>query len=36
MHIKNLSASEALEKLKEGNQRYLSASANPGGKYEEI
>ena len=30
MHNKNLSATEALEKLKEGNQRYLSVSANPG------
>lgn len=30
MHNKNLSASEALKKLKEGNQRYLSAAANPG------
>lgn len=30
MHKENLSATEALEKLKEGNQRYLTASANPG------
>ncbi len=30
MHKENLSASEALEKLKAGNQRYLSATANPG------
>lgn len=30
MHKENLSAAEALEKLKEGNQRYLTAAANPG------
>lgn len=30
MHKENLSASEALEKLKAGNQRYLSATTNPG------
>lgn len=30
MQKTNLSASEALEKLKEGNQRYLSAETNPG------
>lgn len=30
MQKENLSASEALKKLKEGNQRYLSAAANPG------
>ncbi len=30
MHKENLSASEALKKLKEGNQRYLSATSNPG------
>lgn len=30
MHNQNLSAAEALEKLKEGNQRYLEATANPG------
>ena len=30
MSHQNLSAAEALEKLKEGNQRYLTAAANPG------
>lgn len=30
MQKENLSAAEALEKLKEGNQRYLSATTNPG------
>lgn len=30
MQKENLSASEALEKLKEGNQRYLAATTNPG------
>ena len=30
MHKENLSAAEALEKLKEGNQRYLTATTNPG------
>ena len=30
MSHQNLSAKEALEKLKEGNQRYLTAAANPG------
>ncbi len=30
MEHKNLSAAQALEKLKEGNQRYLSAATNPG------
>lgn len=30
MQNKNISASEALEKLKAANQRYLSAAANPG------
>ena len=30
MHNQNLSAAEALAKLKEGNQRYLEAAANPG------
>ena len=30
MQNKTFSASEALQKLKEGNQRYLSAAANPG------
>lgn len=30
MHSKNLSAPEALEKLKEGNQCYLTAATNPG------
>ena len=30
MQNQNLSAAEAMEKLKEGNQRYLAASANPG------
>ena len=30
MHSENLSAAEALQKLKEGNQRYLQAAANPG------
>ncbi|MCM1287933.1 MAG: carbonic anhydrase [Clostridium sp.] len=30
MQKENLSAEAALEKLKEGNQRYLSATANPG------
>lgn len=30
MHKENLSASEALQKLKDGNERYLAASANPG------
>ena len=30
MHKENLSATEALEKLKEGNERYLSAKTNPG------
>ena len=30
MHKENLSAAEALAKLKEGNQRYLEAETNPG------
>ena len=30
MHKENLSAQEALQKLKEGNQRYLEAASNPG------
>lgn len=30
MQNQNLSAAEALEKLKEGNQRYLAATTNPG------
>ncbi|MCM1159253.1 MAG: carbonic anhydrase [Bacteroidales bacterium] len=30
MQKENLSAAEALQRLKEGNQRYLSAAANPG------
>lgn len=30
MHKENLSAAEALEKLKEGNRRYLTAATNPG------
>ena len=30
MHKENLSSSEALQKLKEGNQRYLDAPSNPG------
>lgn len=30
MHKENLSASDALEKLKEGNKKYLSATSNPG------
>lgn len=30
MHKENLSAAKAMEKLKEGNQRYLSATSNPG------
>ena len=30
MHKENLSSSEALQKLKEGNQRYLDVSSNPG------
>lgn len=30
MHNQNISAAEALKKLKEGNQRYLSAVTNPG------
>lgn len=30
MHNGNLSASEALQKLKDGNQRYLEAASNPG------
>ena len=30
MSHQNLSAAEALEKLKAGNQRYLTATANPG------
>ena len=30
MHKENLSAAEALAKLKEGNQRYLAAETNPG------
>ena len=30
MHKENLSAAEALGKLKEGNQRYLTATTNPG------
>lgn len=30
MHKQNLSAAEALKKLKEGNQTYLSAVTNPG------
>ena len=30
MGITNLTAAEALEKLKEGNQRYLDAKTNPG------
>ena len=30
MQNQKLSAAEALEKLKEGNQRYLAAKSNPG------
>lgn len=30
MHNSNLSAAEAIEKLKEGNKRYLDATSNPG------
>ena len=30
MHEGNVSAAEALQKLKEGNQRYLSAATCPG------
>lgn len=30
MHKENLSAAEALQKLKEGNRRYLTATSNPG------
>lgn len=30
MHNENLSAADALAKLKEGNQRYLEATSNPG------
>ena len=30
MQKENLSAAEALQKLKEGNQRYLTAETNPG------
>lgn len=30
MQTKNLSAAEAVEKLKEGNQKYLTAMTNPG------
>ena len=30
MQNQNLSAAEALEKLKTGNERYLEAEANPG------
>ena len=30
MQNQNVSAAEALEKLKEGNQRYLAATTNPG------
>ena len=30
MQKENLSAEEALQKLKDGNQRYLTAEANPG------
>lgn len=30
MQTKNVSASDAMEKLKEGNQRYLEAMTNPG------
>ncbi len=30
MEKQNLSAKEALEKLKEGNKRYMEVSANPG------
>lgn len=30
MHKENLSAAEALEKLKEGNKRYLASDTNPG------
>ncbi len=30
MHKENLSAAEALEKLKEGNKRYLTSDTNPG------
>lgn len=30
MHTDNLSAADALAKLKEGNQRYLEATSNPG------
>lgn len=30
MHNENLSSAEALQKLKEGNARYLDASTNPG------
>lgn len=30
MHAQNLSATEAMGKLKEGNQRYLTAEKNPG------
>ncbi len=30
MHKENISAAEALEKLKEGNKRYLTSDTNPG------
>ena len=30
MHSENLSAAEALQKLKDGNQRYIQAATNPG------
>lgn len=36
MQNKNLSASEALAKLKEGNQRYLTAATNPGDVSQQI
>ena len=30
MHKEGLSAADALEKLKEGNARYMGAASNPG------
>ncbi len=36
MHNTNISAAEALQKLKEGNARYLGAAANPGDISQEI
>ena len=36
MHSENLSAAEALQKLKDGNERYLQAATNPGDVSQQI